>query len=420
MTEDTDPLWGRSPHPLITLEDAWEIIEREVAPLKAETIRFEEATGRVLAGPLYATDDYPPFDRAMMDGFAVRADDCAEPGTVLDVLGLAAAGGSDNFSIAQNQAVRVNTGAPVPDGADAVVRIEDTTFASGDPRVTINIAATPEQHVAPRGCNRRRGDLLLAPPLRIEPAAYAAIATAGAASLRVYPEIEAAVVTTGDELVPVGQARKAGQIHNSNGPMLAALCRQFGARARQSGIVPDDKTAIREAMTDALRAPVVVASGGMSMGTHDLVPGVLADLGVAWRFHGVRVRPGKPIAYGRGPAGQHVFGLPGNPASAFVCAWLFVRMTVRGLQGFPVLPPHRLQATLTRDVAPARDGRPAFSPVRVWNQAEQGLVAEPCRWGGSADPFGPALANALLVRDEPTRLLAVGASAEIIYVSSEF
>jgi len=419
MTAKTDPLWGPSPHPLITVEEAWEIIGGEVMPLEAETVRFEHTAGRVLAAPLHAAEDYPPFNRAMMDGFAVRAADCAATGTVLDVLGLAAAGYDAKLVVAQDQAVQVNTGAPVPDGADTVVRIEDTTFASGDAHVTINISVTPGKHIALQGCNRRRGDLLLAPPLRIEPAACAAVATAGAASLQVYPDVETAVVTTGDELVPVGQERRAGQIHNSNGPMLGALCRQFGAVARESGIVRDNKPDIRQAMTDALQAPIVVASGGMSMGTHDLVPGVLAELGVTWRFHGVRVRPGKPIAYGRGPDGQHVFGLPGNPASAFVCAWLFVRMAIRGLQGFPVLPPHRLQATLTKDVPPARDGRPAFSPARVWNRAEQGLVAEPCRWGGSADPFGPALANALLVREEPTRLLAAGTPAEIIYVSSE-
>ncbi len=420
MTERTDQRWGRSPHALITLEEAWEVVRDEVTPLDAETVPFADAAGRVLAGALHATDDYPPFNRAMMDGFAVRADDCAETGAVLDVLGLNAAGSDAALVVDSGQAVQINTGAPVPDGADTVVRIEDTSFTDGDARVTIDISVTPGKHIAPRGCNRRRGDLLLASPLRIEPAACAAVATAGAASVQVYPEVEATVVTTGDELVPVAQERKAGQIHNSNGPMLAALCRQFGATARESGIVRDNEPAIREAMTDALRSPVVVTSGGMSMGTHDLVPGVLADLGVTWRFHGVRVRPGKPIAYGRGPDGQHVFGLPGNPASAFVCAWLFVRMAIRGLQGFPVLPPHRLGATLTKDVPPARDSRPAFSPVRVWNLAGQGLVAEPCRWGGSADPFGPALANALLVREEPTQLLSAGTAAEIIYISSEF
>jgi molybdopterin molybdotransferase len=201
--------------------------------------------------------------------------------------------------------------------------------------------------------------------------------------------------------------------------MLTSLVRQFGGIPRDLGIVRDDEAELNAKLVEALHDPVVITIGGMSMGTHDLAPRVLAGLGVTWKFHGVRIRPGKPVAYGRGPEGQHVFGLPGNPVSAFVCAWLFVRMAIRGLLGHPPLPPHRWRATLNQALSPGRDSRPAFIPARVWNDDALGMMAEACAWGGSDDPFGPALANALLYRSDPTSPMPAGSATEVIIVTSE-
>jgi molybdopterin molybdotransferase len=152
----------------------------------------------------------------------------------------------------------------------------------------------------------------------------------------------------------------------------------------------------------------------MSMGTHDLAPRAFGDLGVQWKFHGVAVRPGKPVAFGVGPAGQFVFGLPGNPVSAFVGTVLFVLPALRGLFGFDFAPPNRLKAGLMVDIAPHRDGRPAFVPAIAWNDAARGLLTRPCDWRGAGDPFGLATANALLVRTRPTEHLRTGNSVEII------
>jgi len=182
---------------------------------------------------------------------------------------------------------------------------------------------------------------------------------------------------------------------------------------RNLGIACDEPAALRLSLGRAMDSPVVLAAGGMSMGTLDLVPQILSELGVRWLFHGVQLRPGKPVAYGRGSAGQHVFGLPGNPASAFVCAWLFVRMTVRGLQGFSPDPPATQKATLVCDLKPAKDARPSFVPARVWNDPQRGLLVEPTEWGGSGDPFGLALGNALLVRERP---LAASTAGECVTV----
>ncbi|MCG8405642.1 MAG: molybdopterin molybdotransferase MoeA [Phycisphaerales bacterium] len=416
MTSCADSNWGADDHRLLTLDEAWSLITAEARPLQPEKVSFEQAAGRVLASPVLASDDYPAFDKAMMDGFAVRASDCREPGASLHVLGLVAAGRVAQQSIGPSQTIQVNTGAPVPGGADAVVRVEDTTMSADGKRVTINVAVGPGKHIAPQGSDRKKHDLVLPPPMTLQAAQLAAAATAGASELEVYPEVTVAVATTGDELVPVGQSRKPGQIYESNSPMLAALMREFGASPYEIGRVRDEPTALKKALSEALHYPVVITVGGMSMGTHDLVPQAFVELGITWKFHGVLVRPGKPVAYGRGPDGQHVFGLPGNPVSAFVCAWLFVRMTVRALQGHPALPPTRLRATLTKTLMPARDPRPAFVPARVWNNEKAGLVAEPCAWGGSGDPFGLALANALMVRETPIGAVA-GSPIDVILLS---
>ncbi|MBK8269244.1 MAG: molybdopterin molybdotransferase MoeA [Planctomycetes bacterium] len=413
------PLWGTNPHPLLTLDEAWDCIAHAVSHLDPVPISTEQSLGRVLAAPVPATDDYPIFDKSMMDGFAVRSADCQNPVTELKLAGVIAAGVTEKTTLPPGNAVRINTGAPIPAGADSIVRIENTTLSPDGLRVTIRNVVKPGAHLTRRGQHARRGDILLAPPLLIEAPQIAVLTSNGTTNVSVYPDIDVGIAVTGDELVPSGAPRAHGQIFESNGPMLAALVTQFGATPHSVGIVRDNPADLRSKLTSALRHPVVIAAGGMSLGTLDLVPNAFADLGVEWQFHGVQVRPGKPVAYGRGPNGQHVFGLPGNPVSAYVCAWLFVRMAIRGLQGHAVRPPHRWKAMLTREVKAAKDNRPAFVPARVWNTDADGLVVEPCGWGGSGDPFGAALANALLVRNDPTLVQTPGCQVEVIFISKE-
>lgn len=409
--------WGRRPHPLLSLEEAWERIAAEVRPGGVMSLALDQAAGRVLAAPVTAVEDYPAFDKAMMDGFAVRSADCASAGAELRVLGLVPAGEMASGGVGTGEAMQINTGAPVPAGADAVVKVEDTDPAADGSSVRVQVAVRAEQNIARQGSDQRAGAVSVAPPVRMGPGPMAAAATAGVASVEVYRPVGAAVVSTGDELAPIGQARRPGQIVDSNGPMLAALVRQFGAEPVETRLARDTAADLKAAFAEAFRQPVVVAVGGMSMGTLDLVPQVLAEMGVRWVFHGVAVKPGKPVAYGVGPDGQHVFGLPGNPVSAYLCAWLFVRMAIRGMQGFPPEPPQRWRATLAKAMKPSHDPRTAFAPARAWNDAERGIMVEPTAWGGSADPFGLASANALLVRTQPTEAAAVGDFVEVIFIS---
>lgn len=417
---DSGRSWGKDPHRLVSLNEAWQAVwravtsqaTRELPPIGVEQVPLEHALGRVLAAPVHADDDYPAFDKAMMDGFAVRSADAKSAGAALRVAGFVPAGDVYQGRIDAGEAVRINTGAPLPDGADAVVKIEDCVVENDF--VTIRTAVHEGQSVAPRGSHRRRGDTVLTPPVRLGPAQIAAAATAGSALLTVARPVGAAVVSTGDELVTPGEPKLPGRIYDSNGPMLTALLRQFGAEPRNLGFGRDTAASLTALFEQALAHPVVLAVGGMSMGTLDLVPQTLSSLGVTWYFHGVEMRPGKPVAYGLGPNGQHVFGLPGNPVSAFVCSWLFARMAVRALQGYEARPPARLSVTLARDIKAHRDSRPAFLPARLRSEEDRGLLAEPCHWGGSGDPFGLAEADALLCLPHPDEPTAAGARVDVI------
>lgn len=415
MSKNAASLWGKEPHRLLELEEAWTIVREEVAPLPTQHVSIDRAAGHVSAADVLAGNDYPSFDKAMMDGFAVRAADCTAPRAQLKILALAAAGETRNdLCVGKGEAVRINTGAPLPRGADAVVKIEATQVDEHAAIVTINKPVQAGRDMMRRGEIRQRGQGVLRRGDYLSATAIAAAITSGAGEIDVYTPPSAGIVSTGDEIMPIGTTLKPGQIYDSNGPMLVALLRQFGASSATASIARDNMADLRERLIDAMRHPLVVTIGGMSMGTHDLAPQALADLGVAWRFHGVNLRPGKPIAYGRGPEGQHVFGLPGNPLGAFVCAWLFVRMAVAGLRGLPAEPPTFETATLTADFRAHRDSRPAFVPAILRYDAERGLAATACAWAGSSDPFGAAQANGLLVHRNPGTPLAAGDAVRVI------
>ena len=400
------------------MDEAWEAIRRGVGSAAAcpvERVSLAEASGRVLARPVISDDDYPAFDRSMMDGFAVRSADCAASGARLRNRGLIIAGQSGQTPLGNGEAMQINTGAPLPAGADAVIRIEDCAI-EGD-SVTLATVVKAGSNVSIRATDRRKGDTILTPPLVLGPAHSAAAATAGAATVEVAKRVEVAIVSTGDELVRAGEPRRRGQIYDSNGPMLTALMREFGASPREPTFAPDEADALAGHLREALTCPIVLTVGGMSMGTHDLVPQALAALGVEWQFHGVYMRPGKPAAYGVGPKGQQIFGLPGNPVSAFVCAWLFARMAVRSRLGFEAVPPTVLKAKAAVDFKAHRDARPAYIPASVSSDPQEGLVARPTRWSGSSDPFGLAEANALLYLANPTEANPAGSLVGIILTS---
>ena len=313
--------------PLLSIDAALARVLARARPLNAERVPVAAAAGRVLAEDVAARVDLPPFASSAMDGFAVRAADL--PGRLLVVFRIAAGLPADR-PLAPGEAMEISTGGAVPEGADAVVPVENVVVTGND--VEIPDPVTSGAHVRPAGGDVRAGDALLEAGTVLGAAQVGALAAAGVADVLCARRPTVVVLSTGTELRAPGAELRPGQIYESNGPMLAAAFEAAGATVERIGPIPDDEESHRGALERGLAADVLVSSGGVSVGPHDLVRRILAELGVEEDFWGVAVRPGKPLAFGsRGVT--LVFGLPGNPVSALVAVELFVRPALLALQG---------------------------------------------------------------------------------------
>jgi len=311
---------------LLSVEEALARILARVRPLGAETVPLAEAAGRVLAEDAIAAVDLPGFPSSAMDGFALRAADT--PGS-LPVVGHVAAGRPAARALEPGEAMTISTGGVVPSGADAVVQIE--LVETDGETVTVGDAVVLRANIRPRGGDIAAGAPVVTAGTRLSPSRIAALASAGVAGPRCSRRPRVAVVTTGTELRIPGESLEPGQIYESNGLMLQSLLAGAGALVERGASVADDEDAHRAALARALEADVVVTSGGVSVGQHDLVRRTLAELGAQEDFWGVAMRPGKPLSFStRGST--LVFGLPGNPVSALVGGLLFVLPALRALQ----------------------------------------------------------------------------------------
>jgi molybdopterin molybdotransferase len=336
---------------LLTIAEALAAVLERAAPLETETVALDGAQGRVLARAALAATDLPPFASSAMDGYAVRAADT--PGR-LSIVGSSAAGRPAGTRVAAGQAIAISTGGVVPDGADAVVPVEE--IVQSDNSVEVGSDVRVGAHVRPRGGDVRAGDEVVPSGVRLAPVHIGALAAAGVAEVTCCRRPRVSVVTTGSELQPPGHALAAGEIYESNGAMIAAVLAAAGASVEVLPPVADDLDSHRAALGAALAGDVLVTSGGVSVGPHDLVRGVERDLGVQELFHGVAMRPGKPLSFGLRGA-TLVFGLPGNPVSTLVGTLLFVRPAVLALQGAAEPEPPWAAGALAVDIpqAPLRD-----------------------------------------------------------------
>jgi molybdopterin molybdotransferase len=312
---------------LIAIDEALRLVLERAQPLPAERIPLVAAYGRVVAEDVRAAVDLPPFRSSAMDGFAVRA--AETPGT-LPVVFEIAAGAPAARPLGRDEAMAIATGGVVPDGADAVVPIE--YVVKHDNEVEIPRPVEVGANVRPVGGDVGRGEAVVSAGARVGPAQVGALAAAGVAALSCAAVPRAAVLATGSELRPPGEELDQGQIYDANGPILAAQLRSAGANAERLPPVADDRPAHREAIARGLESDVLLTTGGVSVGPHDLVREVERELGVEEVFWGVSVKPGKPISFGVREASL-VFGLPGNPVSALVGFELFVRPALLALQG---------------------------------------------------------------------------------------
>ena len=439
---------------MLSLEDAVERILQGCVPLPAVTLPLDAALGQVLAVPVVAATSLPPWDNSAMDGFAVRSADVAGASDArpvrLRVTGEVAAGHEPAHAVEAGTAMRITTGAMVPPGADAVVPVEDTDAPAGvadlPAAVAIRVPAERGANVRRAGDDVRRGDRVLEPGRLVGPAAIALAAAAGAATFEVHRRPRVGILATGDELTPPGEPLGPGRIHDSNSTALLAQARSAGATATSFGIAPDDPAILRARLAAAIAASdVVVLSGGVSVGAHDHVRDAFEALGEVafWR---VAIQPGKPLAFGRttaGRGGEHaggdradadrpvaLFGLPGNPVSAFVTFELFVRPLLRVLLGHVppagTLVPHaaaarrRVTARLAAPVTKS-PGRRAFLRVMLEpDPSEPGrLLARPAGGQGSHVLSALAAADGLAVVPESVSGLPAGDEVEVWVLEGE-
>ncbi len=360
---------------LTELDDARAMVLDCARPLGTEEVVLAEALGRVLASEITATHPVPPFKSSAMDGFAVRSSDVSDAESRSPVrLALVAesrAGHPAAGSLAAGEAIAVSTGAVVPDGADAVIRLEDASSENGFVEVLAGVG--PETYVRPIGSDVREGETVVARGARLGPAALGVLASVGAQRLVCFRRPTVSVLSTGDELAALGEPLRAGMVNDSNSHSLPALVRRAGAEVLGVGHVRDDPAATTDAISAALSADVVVVCGGVSVGSHDYVRASLAELGAGERFFGVALKPGKPTWFGT-QGKTLVFALPGNPVSAMVTFILFVRPALWALGGAPV---HSARAigTLAADYA-KEPGRAHALRCRL-RFTESGWEAEP-------------------------------------------
>jgi molybdopterin molybdotransferase len=398
----------------VSVDDALGIVLAHAPRLPAEEVLLPDALGRVLAEDVRADADMPPFDRAAMDGYAVRASDVASAPVVLEVAGQVRAGQYPDAPLPLRMAVQVMTGAPVPAGATAVQPVEKTRAVDRG-RVEILETVATGANIARRGAEVAAGDVVLSAGRAIDPATVAVLAAVGRPRVRVGRRPTVAVLVTGDELVDVWDAPPRGRIRNSNGYALLAQAAWAGAEARALGVVPDQRDRIAEAVRQGFASDVLVISGGVSAGAYDLVEEVLERFDVGLLFTKVSIKPGAPMVFGR-RGDKLVFGLPGNPVSAQVTFDVFVRAALLRMQGARVVSRPRVEVEL-REPMTNRSGRTNHLPARV--RVEDGrLVAAGVRSAGSADVVAHAAANALVVLDAGRVQAAAGERAPALLLGN--
>ncbi|WEX07145.1 gephyrin-like molybdotransferase Glp [Chelativorans sp. AA-79] len=396
---------------LLPVNEALARVLEGMRPLPAEVLPLAETAGRTLAGDLDAQRTQPPFNASAMDGYAVRAADIESPPATLSVIGESAAGRRFEGRVKPGEAVRIFTGAPVPEGADTIL-IQENASPLENGRIEALEPATSGRHIRRAGLDFREGETILAQGRLLDPAALSLAAAAGHARVPVVRRPLVAVIATGDELVPPEVVPGPDQIVASNNFGIGALAGLDGARVLDLGIVPDRQDAIAAAIQKALsaRADIIVTLGGASVGEHDLVRPVLTAEGMELAFWKIAMRPGKPLMFGRF-AEARVLGLPGNPVSSLVCAHLFLRPMVARLSGRPFRPDLRT-ATLTKAMK-ANDERQDYVRAGVEESAD-GLTAAPFDTQDSSMLSTLAAANALVVREPNAPAAEAGESCTVL------
>jgi molybdopterin molybdotransferase len=394
---------------VLSFEEARAVVEEHASHIVAtvhESVPLLSAAGRILAEPILADRDFPPFPRATRDGYAVRAADLKNLPAKLRVMGEIKAGPAGPIlSLDSGEAFSIMTGAPVPPGADAVIMVEYISLQGNSVEITRGVSSG--ENIVPQGAEAKRGSVLLEPGRRLNETAIALAASVGKGKVEVFARPCIAVLSTGDEIVNVDSRPGPAQIRNSNSYSLSIQIEGAGGIPQLLPIAPDEPKRLRELIEQGLQCDLLIMTGGVSMGRYDLVEQVLAELNAEFFFTGAKIQPGRPVVFGRILCGRgapacgkqeptkYFFGLPGNPISTIVTFDLFAKPLVEALSGMPPQPLVFLHAKLKSDIR-VKTGLKRFLPA-ILSGKHQDSQVELVPWQGSGDLAAQARANCYVI-----------------------
>ncbi len=398
---------------ILSFEEARHGVEDHAAQDLARTTRevrsvdLLSSAGRILAEPVFADRDFPPFRRAARDGYAVRAADLQQVPIKLRIVGEIKAGSEIAIVVGPGQAASIMTGAAAPDGSDAIVMVEHTAIHDGHVEIQKGIQAG--DNIVPTGSEAKRGDGLLTPGAKIDHSAIALMASVGMGSVKVFRKPRVAILATGDEIIDIASTPGPVQIRNSNTYSLAAQVAAAGGAPALLAVAPDEAVRLRELIEKGFQSDLLLLSGGVSMGKHDLVEQVLSEMGAEFFFTGAQIQPGRPVVFGRvlrNSGHKYFFGLPGNPVSTMVTFDLFAKPMIEGLMGMSARKLVFLAARLKSEIK-TKPGLKRFLPGILSGEFERAEV-ELAGWQGSGDIAAVARANCYIVVPSDHEKIAAG------------
>ena len=399
---------------MISVAEAIQIVKQQTRPLATERVKLEHALNRVLAEDIVADSDLPPFDRAQMDGYAVRAEDTAGAPVRLRIAGESAAGRGWHHELKSGEAVRIMTGAPVPAGADSVQQVELTHELKDHTVVELLESVEAGRSIVKRGAEIQSGETVLQSGTPINGAMMAVLAAFGYAEVAVGQRPRVGVLATGTELVSVTEKPGQDQIRDSNNYSIGAYAQLTGATIERLPLARDETSILKKQIAGAAeRCDVIVTSGGVSMGVYDVTKSALEELKAEIFFERIALRPGKPTVFARLPNGTLVFGLPGNPVSVAVTFNLFARTALLAMQGATEPALKYETALLARSVKGTVE-RESYLPAQLTTNDDGELIAFPLKWGGSSDFVAFALTTALVSVPAGTRSLEANALVRVL------
>ncbi|MDI6752206.1 MAG: molybdopterin molybdotransferase MoeA [bacterium] len=395
----------------MTFEDAFSKVIDSVKRLPPEEVDLLSGLGCVLAGDIKARFDIPPFDKSAMDGYAVRSEDLSSQNELL-CIGELPAGIFQKFVVNKGECVRIMTGSPLPSGADAVVMKEDTEEKKE--RIRILKPLRPLENVCSKGEDIQKGDIVLSHGSLLKAIEISLAASLGYTKVKIYRRPKVSILATGNEIIEPGEAISFGKIFNSNSYLLISILSLMKIPYTYLGIAKDNEDGLRSKIEEGLKSDLFILSGGVSVGDYDLVPKVLSVYNVKKIFHGISIKPGKPVFFGKTKK-CFVFGLPGNPVSVFVGFLLFIKPALDKMMGRrPDLDIQKGRLTVDYHQKP---GRKQFFPVKAI--FDEGWLVTPIKdYHGSADLASLSEANGFMIADSETSHLPKGANVEFIYLQT--